>query len=96
MVPFDSPISNTNQIYLETLLDENASCHMALGDSFPECIENGTKMEKDDLYENYHLNKCDSHVDFMIGTKDLNIKGITEDEKEVPILIGGNFTIEFE
>ncbi len=96
LVPFDSPISNTNQIYLETLLDENASCHMALGDSFPECIENGTKMEKDDLYENYHLNKCDSHVDFMIGTKDLNIKGITEDEKEVPILIGGNFTIEFE
>lgn len=96
LVPYDSPISNTNQVFLETLFDENAACHIALGDSFPECIENGPTMDKDTLLEEYHLNKCDSHVDFMIGTKDLTITGITKDKKEVPIFINGNFSKEFE
>lgn len=96
LVPYDSPISNTNQIFLETLLDENASCHLALGDSFPECIEDGINKTKSALQKEYKLNKCDSHVDFMIGTKDLNITGITEDKKEVSIFINGNFTEEFQ
>ena len=96
LVPYDSPISNKHQIFLETLFDENASCHIALGDSFPECIMNGTYMDKDMLLEDYKMNKCDSHVDFMIGTKDLNINGITKEGKEVPIFISGNFSIEFE
>lgn len=47
------------------------------------------------LFEKYHLNSCDSHVDFMIGTKDLNITGITEDGCEVLIFSDGNFTEEF-
>ena len=96
LVPYDSPISNTNQIFLETLFDENASCHIALGDSFPECIENGSTMDKKRLLEEYHLNDCKSHVDFMVGTKDMNIIGITKDNKEVEILKNGNFTKEFE
>ena len=96
LVPYDSPISNTNQIFLETLFDENASCHIALGDSFPECIENGPEMDKQHLLEEYHLNDCDSHVDFMIGTKDMNIIGITKDNKEIEILKNGNFTQGFE
>ncbi len=96
LVPYDSPISNTNQIFLETLFDENASCHIALGDSFPECIENGSNMDKKHLLEEYHLNDCKSHVDFMVGTKDMNIIGITKDNKEVEILKNGNFTKEFE
>jgi len=95
LVPYDSPISNCNQVFLETLFDENAACHIALGDSFPECVENGPKIEKDVLFKEYNLNKCDSHVDFMVGTKDLNITGITEDNQEVPIFINGNFTEEF-
>ena len=95
LVPYDSPISNSKQVFLETLYDENAACHLALGDSFTECIENGPNMEKDDLFKNYNLNKCDSHTDFMVGTKDLNITGITHDNKEVPIFINGNFTEEF-
>ena len=95
LVPYDSPISNTNQVFLETLYDENASCHIALGDSFPECIENGTKMTKEELLENHHLNKCDSHVDFMVGTKDMSIIGITKDNKEIPIFINGNFQEDF-
>ena len=95
LVPFDSPISNKNQIFLETLYDENASCHIALGDSFPECIKDGPTTDKDTLYKEYHLNKCDSHVDFMIGNQEMNITGITEDGKEIPIFIQGNFTEEF-
>ena len=95
LVPYDSPISNSNQVFLETLFDENAACHLALGDSFPECVENGPKIDKKILFNEYHLNKCDSHVDFMIGTKDLNITGITNDNKQVPIFINGDFTEEF-
>jgi len=95
LVPYDSPISNSKQVFLETLFDENAACHIALGDSFTECIENGPNTDKDELLEKYHLNKCDSHVDFMIGTKDLKITGITKDNREVPIFIDGNFTEEF-
>ena len=96
LVPFDSPISNSNQVFLETLFDENAACHIALGDSFPECIENGPKTDKKVLFDEHNLNKCDSHVDFMIGTEDLNITGITEEGKEVPIFVKGNFSKEFE
>ena len=95
LVPFDSPISNTNQIFLETLFDENAACHIALGDSFPECIENGPNIDKDILFTEHNLNKCDSHVDFMVGNKDMNIVGITEDGDEVTIFENGNFAEEF-
>ena len=95
LVPYDSPISNTNQIFLETLFDENAACHLALGDSFPECIKDGPNTSKEVLFKEHNMNKCDSHVDFMVGTKDMNIIGITEDKKEVPIFIEGNFTEEF-
>lgn len=95
LVPYDSPISNTKQLFLETLFDENAACHIALGDSFPECVENGPSMDKNTLLDEYHLNKCDSHVDFMIGSSDMNITGITKDGEEVPIFINGNFSEEF-
>ena len=95
LVPYDSPISNSNQVFLETLFDENAACHLALGDSFPECVKNGSKIDKEVLFNDYHLNKCDSHVDFMIGNKDLNITGVTYDGVEIPIFREGNFTEEF-
>ena len=96
LVPYNSSISNKNITFLETLFDENASCHIALGDSFPECIKNGTKQTKAKLQRDYGLNKCESHVDFMVGTSDLEVIGITKDQKEVPILKNGNFTKEFE
>lgn len=96
LVPYDSPISNMNKVFLETLFDENAACHIALGDSFPECILNGPNIDKDILFNEYHMNKCDSHIDFMVGTKDLNITGITNDGKEIPIFVNGNFSNIFE
>ena len=82
-------------IFYETLYDENAACHMALGASFTECIQDGPNKTKEEL-ATLHLNQCENHVDFMIGTKDLEIIGITEDNKEIPIFEEGNFSKLFE
>ena len=90
LVSYDSPISNSNIIFNETLFDENASCHLALGDSFPECIRGGLELSKEELYE-LGLNKCQSHTDFMIGSKDMSIIGITKDNEEIIIFKDGNF-----
>lgn len=90
LVEYNSPISESNIVFFETLFDENASCHLALGSSFSECLENGTKMAKKELSKN-KLNDCQNHVDFMIGTKDLSIIGITADNQEIPIFENGNF-----
>lgn len=95
LVEYDSAISASGMVFLETLFDENAACHIALGDSFPECIKDGPNTSKEELYK-LGLNKCDNHVDFMIGTKDLSITGITHDNKEIKIFEKGNFTTEFK
>ena len=96
LVPYDSLISNSNIIFYETLFDENAACHLALGDSFPECILNKEKLSKKELFKQYNLNDCTNHVDFMIGNKDTNIIGITADNKEIPIFENGNFSKYFD
>lgn len=94
LVPYNSSISNKNIIFYETLYDENASCHLALGDSFLECISNN--ISKKDAMKKYNLNDCKSHIDFMIGNKDMNIIGITKDNKRVEIFENGNFTRLFK
>ena len=95
LVPYDSSISNSNIIFYETLFDENAACHLALGDSFPECILNGTNITKEELFNKHNLNNCTNHVDFMIGNKDTNIIGITDKGEEIPIFENGNFSSRF-
>ena len=92
LVNYDSPISNMKTIFNTTLIDENASCHLALGAGFPECIESGLDMSVDDLRE-HGINDSLTHVDFMIGTSDLSIVATTVDGKEVVIFKDGNFTI---
>lgn len=87
LVPYNSPISNSNILFYETLYDENASCHLALGDAFSECLD------VDDNKENYGYNKSDNHVDFMIGTNDLSIIGETFDGEKIEIFKNGNFSI---
>ena len=91
LVPYDSPISNSNIIFYETLFDENAACHLALGAAFSDCLKGGPNMSKEELEQN-KLNDCTNHVDFMIGTKDLEIIGITKDNEEIKIFENGNFT----
>ena len=93
LVEKTSSINKTNLIFYETLFDENAACHLAIGDSFPECIENGENISKDKLYE-LGLNDCLNHVDFMIGTNDLDIIGITYDNKEYQIFEDGIFVLK--
>ena len=92
LVPYDSPISNQKILFYNTLFDENASCHLAFGEAYAECIKGGEKMSKEELQEK-GLNDSITHVDFMIGTPDLSIMGRTKDGREIPIFVNGNFAI---
>lgn len=89
-VDYDSPISNINMIFNSILIDENASCHLALGKGFPSCIPNGELMGDHELLKN-GINQSKNHVDFMVGTPDLNITGTDLYGNEVPLFIDGNF-----
>ena len=90
LVPYDSPIQNSGLLFYNTLFDENAACHLALGEGFSNCIEN---------YDHYTLEECRKmgvnesmiHEDFMIGTEDLQIFGVRKDNTEVPIFKDGNW-----
>jgi len=90
LVPYDSPISNAKILYYNTLFDENASCHLAIGKAYPICIKNGENMDKETL-DKLEVNDSLTHVDFMIGTKDLEIIGVTATGKEIPVFKDGNF-----
>lgn len=91
LVSYDSPINNTGIIFNETLFDENASCHLALGRGFIECISNEDL--SDDELKNRGVNVSNTHVDFMIGTNDLKIVGITDEKEEITIMENGNLII---
>lgn len=90
LVPYDSPISNQNLLFYNTLFDENASCHFAIGEAYPICLQGGGDMTEDELLA-HGANVSDTHVDFMVGTKDLEIIGITQDNQEIQIFKNGNF-----
>lgn len=92
IVPFDSPIQKINTLFLNTLYDENASCHFALGKAYP-CIKDADKLSEKELKE-AGINDSLMHVDFMVGTCDLEITGITKDGKEIKFFKNGNFDIE--
>lgn len=93
LVDYNSPISKTNMVFNSTLIDENASCHLALGRGFPKCIPNGENMTDEQLLEN-GINRSKNHVDFMVGTKDLSIIGTDIYGNEVPIFISGDFALD--
>lgn len=92
LVPYHSPISETNTLFYETLYDENASCHLALGKAYPTCIEGGDKMSDEELLA-AGVNDSVVHVDFMIGDSTTDIKGITYDGEEIQIFKNGDFVI---
>jgi len=91
LVPFDSPISNTKTLFYNTLFDENASCHLAFGSAYP-CVVGGENMSEEER-KAHGLNSSMTHVDFMIGTSDLTITGITADGTEIPVFVDGNFAL---
>lgn len=90
LVPYDSPISNSNILFFNTLFDENASCHLAFGNAYPTNVEGGTDMTREELAEN-GINESLIHEDFMVGSEDLEIVGITEDGEEIKIFENGNW-----
>lgn len=91
LVPHNSPISNTGLVFNETLFDENASCHFALGRGFPKTFKNHENMTTQQLCEQ-GFNCSKIHVDFMIGTSDLSIEAETKEGK-ILIFKNGNFNI---
>lgn len=89
LVPYDSPISNSGVLFLNTLYDENAACHFAFGEAYP-LVKGAENMTKDEL-KALGVNTSMTHVDFMVGSEDLEIIGITHDGREVPVFVNGNF-----
>lgn len=90
LVPHQSPISQSGLLFFNTLFDENASNHLAIGSAYAFCIEGGKKMSQEELAEN-GLNQSITHVDFMIGSEQMNIDGITKDGKSEPVFRNGNW-----
>lgn len=87
-VPFHSPINDTGILFYNTLYDENASCHLALGRGFTELYPGHEKYSEDELLKR-GINSSLSHVDFMIGDETLDITGTDENGKEIPIFRSG-------
>ena len=90
LVPYDSPINNTGLLFYNTLFDENACCHVALGMGFGNCLENFENMSLDEIHA-AGINDSIIHVDFMVGAADLDITATTYDGLEVPIFRNGNW-----
>ena len=92
LVPYDSPISNSGVLFYNTLFDENAACHVALGRGFNEVIPGFDTMSGEELKAK-GINDSIIHVDFMIGCRELSITGVTRDGREVPIFRNGTWAL---
>ena len=92
LVPFDSPINQTNLLFYNTLYDENACCHLAIGRAFTNCIKDYEKLSEEEI-KAIDLNTSMIHVDFMIGSADLSIVAETYDGKTVQIFKDGTWAI---
>lgn len=92
LVPYDSPISNMGILFYNTLFDENASCHLAIGKAYSITLQGSESMTKEELID-AGINDSLVHVDFMFGTADLEIQGLTKDGQKVTIFRNGNFAL---
>ena len=92
LVGYNSPISNSGLIFYNTLFDENASCHFAFGEAYPSCLKDSEKMTKEELLAK-GVNDSLTHVDFMVGSAELEIVGETEGGEMVQIFKNGEWAI---
>lgn len=92
LISYDSPISNSNILFYNTLFDENASCHLALGRAYPMNVKGGTSMTQEELAK-ANSNNSNTHVDFMFGSADMNIVGTKKDGTQVQVFKNGDFVI---
>ncbi|WP_313893689.1 aminopeptidase [Psychrobacillus sp.] len=90
LVPHESPISASNVLFFNTLFDENASNHFAIGEAYPTCVEDARGLSHEEL-ENLGLNTSIVHEDFMIGSADMDILGELEDGTMEPIFLKGTW-----
>ncbi|MEC1179695.1 aminopeptidase [Metasolibacillus meyeri] len=90
LVPHESPISASGLLFFNTLFDENASNHFAIGSAYAFCLEGGKTMSSEDLLAN-GLNQSITHVDFMVGSGEMNIDGITAEGQKEPVFRNGNW-----
>ena len=92
LISHNSPISNSGVLFLNTLFDENASCHLALGRAYPMNVKGGNDMNEEELLA-AGANMSMEHVDFMFGSADMRIIGTRFDGSEVVVFDQGNFVI---
>lgn len=88
----NSPIAKSGILFLNTLFDENASCHLALGKGYPTTVKGGAEMTVKEL-KKLGVNDSVEHVDFMIGSPDLSVTGIGYDKSETPLFVDGEWVI---
>ena len=93
LISKNTPIRESGILFYDTLYDENASCHLALGVGFAECYEGGYDMTSEELRD-HGVNTSSTHVDFMIGTDDLDVTGVCADGTEVPVFVNGQWSWE--
>lgn len=90
LVPFHSPISESGIVFFNTLIDENASNHLALGAAYPFNVKNGTTLDAE-ARKALGQNQSQTHVDFMIGSADMDVDGITHDGQVIPVFRNGDW-----
>ena len=90
LVPKDSPINKSGLLFMNTLFDENACCHIAAGEGFLEVIDGFENKTLDEIHA-MGINDSIIHVDFMVGSDDLDITGIRPDGTEVPVFHNGTW-----
>ena len=90
LVPYNSPISQSNVLFFNTLFDENASNHLAIGSAYAFCIEGGKQMTPEELKSKRTKRKL-THVDFMIGSDKMDIDGIKADGTSEPVFRNGDW-----
>jgi aminopeptidase len=93
LVDSGSPIFQRGRMFYEILFDENAACHFAFGEAYPECVEGGGEMSREELAA-VGVNQAETHVDFMVGTPTMDVTGITDDGRRIPIMRAGRFVAE--
>ncbi|WBX81805.1 aminopeptidase [Virgibacillus salarius] len=95
LVPHESPVSQSGLIFYNTLFDENASCHIALGKAYPTNVEGGAAMKEEEL-DKHGVNDSLNHVDFMIGSEQLDIDGVFEDGTTEAIFRNGTWALDIK
>jgi aminopeptidase len=90
IVPHSSPISKSGLLFHNTLFDENASCHLALGSAYKFNLKGGLKLTNEEFFARGG-NQSLIHVDFMVGSDKMNIDGITADGRAEPVLRKGEW-----